>query len=682
MVERKSDCDHEFSLIPQNIVLLWGEAVLNRTVSLLAMASCVALLTACGGGGGGSGAPGGGGIITPPPVTPPPPPPPPVGIGANDCAAKPFSLACGGEAAQTLIGATTFIVKNAEGAALSAAQQQAGDHSKIILSSGSQGEAGDEVYNFTFSGHTHYPNLTMEQKAVSGEVLGINTQTYACKNDEKCSDYKLMLLYPETLESGTLDYVLPFISEQVSDNLTKYTVYGVFGRQSDLTQPALQTGGAIYAGTAYGEAKVRGVGDYTTRARLWMEANFATRAIQGTISDFVGYNMDRSEMTLIPLPTKLDFDFKAAFNYADPVFNGIAMGRNDALAIEGWVSGSFFGAPGQVPDEVGLSYFLTTPELQNYIVGVAVGGSSPNALPPPPAPPRLPSPPAVNCIDSSCFGALTRFHGPSTLLKVRNASPGQATPIASAWNNNLDTNVWLEVDPGVLAGVSDDRHRVHYKLNGTDYEQVFGELTPISDALGNYEAAIGADDSLFVKFDLETSLSGSLDFVQLTSYERGSTNTAEMAFIVYGRQSISDEMPRYGGAEFVGSTRGIYIPKEGGLYLTHSDITLSAHFGNGTISGATSNFKLVSTETGNLVSRSEKLDFLYSGSIHVGKSTFSGTAISALPSSAGGLNITGTVEGAFFGGHGLFPDEVGLTYKLGTPITDAFMTGGAVLGKQ
>ncbi|MEM9964342.1 MAG: hypothetical protein AAGC58_03230, partial [Asticcacaulis sp.] len=178
-------------------------------------------------------------------------------------------------------------------------------------------------------------------------------------------------------------------------------------------------------------------------------------------------------------------------------------------------------------------------------------------------------------------------------------------------------------------------------------------------------------------------LSGSLDFVQLASFEREtSANTAEMAFIVYGRQTLAADMPTTGSAQFAGNGRGIYIPRGGGLLLTHNDIDMDANFATGKVSGAATNFRLVDAGTGNLVTRSEKLDFLYSGTINSGTSTFSGTAISALPSSAGGLNITGQVEGAFFGPAGQAPDEAGLTYKLGTPITDAFMTGGAVLGKQ
>lgn len=178
-------------------------------------------------------------------------------------------------------------------------------------------------------------------------------------------------------------------------------------------------------------------------------------------------------------------------------------------------------------------------------------------------------------------------------------------------------------------------------------------------------------------------MSGALDFVQIAAYDREtSASGAEDAFIIFGRQTASADMPTTGGAQYAGSTRGIYVTGDTGtLYTTASDINLSANFASGAVSGQATNFKLMNG-AGALVTRPEKLDFLYSGSIASGASTFSGTALSAFPSGSGGLGLTGGVQGAFFGATGQSPDEAGLAYQLGTPANGAFMSGGAALGRQ
>lgn len=187
-------------------------------------------------------------------------------------------------------------------------------------------------------------------------------------------------------------------------------------------------------------------------------------------------------------------------------------------------------------------------------------------------------------------------------------------------------------------------------------------------------------------YDLSSVLSGSLDYVQLTSV-RGHIRDRDwnivpdiyfVGFSAAGNIVDAADMPGAGSASFVGKTAGVYASAAGALYLTGSDLTLSADFGTGSITGAATNFFAKDYNYPNpSASLSELLDFNFTGSITSGTPLFTATASSA----TGGLGLTGNITGAFFGPDDEAPEEVGLAYQLGAPGGGAFMAGAGVADK-
>ncbi|MDC7683983.1 hypothetical protein PQU92_11900 [Asticcacaulis sp. BYS171W] len=563
----------------------------------------------------------------------------------------------------------------------------------ITMTAGSAGTAGDETYRVLYKLNGQTYDFEVGGAGESITVFGFPTKRLSCLNPVNCPA-TVNLIYATTSESGSLDYVLPYM---LSNTMTQ--IYGIAGRETGVFSPAMQTGTALYAGTAFGTYGTPTSGG-TAQGRLRMDVNFGTGVLEGGIVDFV---------TSSSTPIVLDFLFTGSLNNSNGRFTGSALARQSGSALVGNVYGSFYGPSGQKPDEVGLSYYLTSATYQLTLTGVAVGGAASAAAPlppppptatppvsPPPPPPPPPSPPPpplpgtpvpgsdATCAKSKCLTGKTYFNGPSTLIQVRNANPGSATPIAGTRIDNLSNMVHVMIDPGSSASESDDVYSVRYMIGGNSYERNFSVLVPVTNVLGTLKVALLADGSTdsFFLVDLDSALAGAADYVQLAAFSRevGSTG-AELGFITFGRLTDAKDMPTTGSATYVGQTRGIYVTTTGEVFDTASAIDMTANFGTGKVTGLASNFKLMNG-SGNLVTRPEKLDFLYSADINSGTATFSGTAFSAFPGSAGGLGITGQVEGAFFGPKDKPPAAAGLTYKLGVPVTGSFMSGGAVLGPK
>jgi hypothetical protein len=610
------------------------------------------------------------------------------GIGANDCASKPQSLACtagalilmGPFASQDLI--FTFHPGDT-------GEPSAG--ATITQNVGSPGVPGDETYVWKFDpyGRNGGRDIPTGPATSAQTRLGVPMQRYSCDLGRAVCifPFELDLLYPETSESGTLDYTLSFIAEGI---------YGVYGRETGAFTPAMRTGGAVYAGQTFGSILYPGDGYYATKSRLWMNANFATGAITGAATDFEGVKDPAGGVSPPPLlPGKLDFDFVASLNAGTGRFNGNAASRAGGVGMTGTVFGSFFGVAGETPDEVGLSYALSN-AAGGYMAGAGVGGMSPSAPAPPadpgPVAPTPVTPATPGCIQAICLTAATTFSGPSSQVVGTNANPRALDPVltgpvTTANIDNAIVGVSVTVDPGASNTTIDDVYTVKYTAHGVAYTEAFTGGTIALDGFGGQALRIEGAGGVPLKgivriYDVSTALSGALDFVQITAYDRETNTTgAEKAFIVAGRQTAPADMPTTGSARYAGSTRGVYATGGGAVYNTGSDITLDADFAGGGVSGQASNFKLTDG-AGVTVTRPETLDFAFSGSIASGTSTFSGAALSAPPVGSTGLGLTGSVQGAFFGAPGQAPDEAGLTYQLGTPGGGAVMTGGAALGRQ
>ncbi len=319
--------------------------------------------------------------------------------------------------------------------------------------------------------------------------------------------------------------------------------------------------------------------------------------------------------------------------------------------------------------------------------GIATGPSTPST-PSGPLTPATPYSPGAapastrptGCITAVCLTVSGGFAGPSTQVLLSGST------ITSAIDNSQSqTLVNVVVNPGSTSATTDDSYTVKYNLHGTTYTQVFSNPVARTDALGNLAGTQVTSSGLvnnFALFNVASALSGSLDYVQIAAYDRSTLTGAEDVFIVYGRQTSPADMPTSGSATYKGGTRGLYITTAGETLQTASDITMSTNFASGAISGSTANFRVMNITTGALVARNEDLNFAFNANITSGSPVFSGTASSSLSTGAGGLGLSGNVEGAFFGAAGQAPDEAGLVYKLGTPLTTNFLMGGAALGKQ
>jgi hypothetical protein len=282
-----------------------------------------------------------------------------------------------------------------------------------------------------------------------------------------------------------------------------------------------------------------------------------------------------------------------------------------------------------------------------------------------------------------CLTTRTELFGPSAIIRVRNASPGAATPVVSASARNVTTGVSVTFSPGDTNATSDDTWTVKYQAGTINFEQTYSGLTASSDVLTRYRAAGATQNGLnssFFLFDFDTALTGALNYVTLAAYERNiGTDGAELAFMPIGLRTAGSAMPTTGSAQFRGATRGLYVSSAGELFGTTSALRMTANFESGAISGQTSNFKF-QNGNGALATRTELLDFVFSGRIDQANARFSGTALTG-SLSGGGIGISGTVEGTFNGPTSAPATEAALTYALGNAGSGAYMLGGGVMGR-
>lgn len=221
----------------------------------------------------------------------------------------------------------------------------------------------------------------------------------------------------------------------------------------------------------------------------------------------------------------------------------------------------------------------------------------------------------------------------------------------------------LSIDRNGTTDRSDDVYLWSSNAGATVLRKHYANMTSGEDALGwtrtaaNVQfdingAQIPGDGSILTLFDITNVLQGGLDYVQLGMLTNAPGANLKHGFFAFGGTVPDASMPTTGTATYSGGTRGAYTDGAGQTYLTASDIQLTADFGSGAVSGATSNFKMVD-DNGAAVTPSYSLDFNFNANISGGG--FDGTASNP--------NLTGTVEGTFHGGPGV-PQEAAIGYKL------------------
>jgi hypothetical protein len=171
-------------------------------------------------------------------------------------------------------------------------------------------------------------------------------------------------------------------------------------------------------------------------------------------------------------------------------------------------------------------------------------------------------------------------------------------------------------------------------------------------------------------FDITNVLQGGLDYVQLGAVAPNPVNGAYTYFAV-GRSSGTPTMPTTGSARYDGGTRGVYIDGSNAAFSTASDVTMTANFASGAVSGSTSNFKMTNA-AGASVTAPASLAFTFNGNI--AGSGFTGTASNT--------GMTGGVSGAFYGEPGGAPAEAGLSYNLVSGAGGGSMMGVGGLKKN
>ena len=303
--------------------------------------------------------------------------------------------------------------------------------------------------------------------------------------------------------------------------------------------------------------------------------------------------------------------------------------------------------------------------------GGSGGGSTGPTTPVTPVPPKPPAPPAQPYA-SSCAAtpnALTCSGGSlgTGALTLQEKQLQGSTPAFEfiAFDNRKTTR-------------TDDDQYVLGNFRGAGAIYIYYD-TPLAktDGLGlirvgaNYGrdgvtgARLPGDGSTLTLYDITNALQGGLDYVQLGSLTLAN-QTGAPAYFAVGAGLTQPLLPTTGSAKFDGGARGAYVASTGAVYNTLSDITLTADFANASVSGSASNF-YVTDAAGAAAFAPRDLNFSFSGSIAtngVFGPRFAGTAA--------GANLSGTVNGAFYGETGKSPAEIGMNYKL----TD---TGGGTL---
>lgn len=207
---------------------------------------------------------------------------------------------------------------------------------------------------------------------------------------------------------------------------------------------------------------------------------------------------------------------------------------------------------------------------------------------------------------------------------------------------------WFKMDRRGTTETSDDVYEWGSNAGASVLRKTYVNLKSGNDGLGPIRTAanvvqdlggayVPGDGSTLTLFDITNVLQGGLDYVQLGRLSPGAGGGAT-GFFAVGRTLPLSFMPTTGSARYDGGTRGAYTNASGTTYATASDVTLTANFATGAVTGSTSNFRMIDS-SGATVAPPHSLDFEFNA--HIANSSFKGTATSP--------TMTGTVDGAFHG---------------------------------
>jgi len=275
-------------------------------------------------------------------------------------------------------------------------------------------------------------------------------------------------------------------------------------------------------------------------------------------------------------------------------------------------------------------------------------------------PPTPPAPYASNCSTTptalSCQSGSIRVEGPQVGVRSDGVSTNSAFQL-------------FTIDRRGTSATSDDIYTFRNIEGVAVVDRFYTNPQTRTDALGNIRVAtnvarningdfVTGDSSTLTLYDITSVLQGGLDYVQLGRISPNPANGAYTYFAVGQIPSVTI-MPTTGTAQYQGGTRGEYINGAGVSYATASDLSLTANFGTGAVTGSASNFRMIDVNNAS-VTPPYNLNFSMSA-------TISGTSFSG---SATGSAMTGSVDGAFYGASS--PTEAGIGFSLND-------TGGAKL---
>lgn len=291
------------------------------------------------------------------------------------------------------------------------------------------------------------------------------------------------------------------------------------------------------------------------------------------------------------------------------------------------------------------------------------GGGAGGGIVTPPPPPPPPPPYASNCSTTpsalSCQSGLIRVAGPQVGVRLNGA------PTDAAYSQ-------FTIDRRGTSQTSDDLYAFRNAEGAAVIDRFYTNPQSRNDGLGSVRVAtnvvrdingayIPGDSSTLTLYDITSVLQGGLDYVQLGRVAPNPANGAYTYFAV-GQTPVAMVMPTTGTAQYQGGTRGEYINGAGVSYRTASDLTLTANFGTGAVTGSASNFRMID-DVGAPAAAPYSLNFDFSANIS--GSSFSGTAT--------GSAMTGSVSGAFYGAGS--PTEAALGFSLNETGGDGKLVG-------
>jgi hypothetical protein len=229
-------------------------------------------------------------------------------------------------------------------------------------------------------------------------------------------------------------------------------------------------------------------------------------------------------------------------------------------------------------------------------------------------------------------------------------------------------NYKVTVDRNGTSDVGDDRFTLAYLRGASPIYRTYRNLQSKNDGLGPVRTGAAvelngavADGSILTLFDITNVLNGGLDYIQLGRVSPTVENV-DLSFFAIGPRTPAAMMPTTGSARFDGGTRGAYITGAGSFDTT-SDMTLTADFARASVSGSTSNFKMVNA-SGAAVTPPHDLNFSFTALISTGVFDGEGAATGYFKGGATSPTMAGIVDGVFFGEPNKAPSEVGLAYSL------------------